>query len=128
MTKTMEKIKEFRLNSLKIHRQMKEMNKTKTSIKVHLGFCGAAVGAEEILKHMKDMVNKLELQNHINLEVAGCMGLCSHEPIIQVTKPGMRTAVYCSVTKEMAEAIFNQHVLNGVIIQPWLLSTSMGRR
>lgn len=128
MNQTLEKIKEFRLNSLKINRLMRETTKTKTSIKVHLGFCGTAVGADDIYDYMREMVKSLDLQNHIVIEVAGCMGLCSHEPIIQVTKPGMRTSVYCLVDKVKAETIFNQHVLNGVEIKPWLLSTTMGRR
>lgn len=123
-----EKIKEFRQNSLKIYRELEEKKKTKTTIVVHLGICGASVGAKEVLEVLKKKNKEYQTEEKVQVEVAGCIGLCSHEPIIRVMKPGMRDTVYCYVTEEMAEVIFNQHILNGVIIQPWLLSTKLDRR
>jgi len=128
MSPATEKIKEFRQNSLKIYRQLEEDRKTKTTVTVHLGICGAAVGGKEILQQFKEMVGALKLNEEISVEVAGCLGLCSHEPIIRVAKPGMKEAAYCLVTPEMAEAIFNQHIMHGIVIQPWLLASKMERR
>lgn len=128
MTPVTDKIKEFRQNSLKIYRQLEEDRKKKTRITVHLGICGAAVGGKEVLQVLKEMVEVRRLSEEISVEVAGCIGLCSHEPIIRVAKPGMKETAYCLVTPDMAEAIFNQHIMHGVVIQPWLLASKMERR
>lgn len=123
-----EKMKEFRQNSLKIYRELEELKKTKTRIVVHLGICGASVGAKEVRQSFVRLVQEREMSEQVLVEVAGCAGLCSMEPLVQVLKPGMRAATYCLVTEEMAEAIFTQHIINGVVIQPWLLSTKLERR
>lgn len=128
MSPVTDKIKEFRQNSLKIYHQFEEERKRKTTITVHLGICGSAVGGKEVLQMFKELVLARKLNEEISVEVAGCLGLCSHEPIIRVTKPGMKETTYCLVTQDMAEAIFNQHIMHGVVIQPWLLASKMERR
>lgn len=128
MTPVSERIKEFRQNSLKIYREMEEKRKTMTTIVVHLGICGASVGAKEVLQLLKKKNIEHQTEDKVQVEVAGCLGLCSHEPIIRVLKPGMKDTVYCYVTEDMAEVIFNQHVINGVVIQPWVLGTKLNRR
>lgn len=128
MTPVTEKIKEFRQNSLRIYRQLEEERRKKTTVTVHLGICGASVGAKEVLRVFQEMVGAGRLDKDISVEVAGCLGLCSQEPIIRVAKPGMREVAYCLVTPEMAKVIFNQHIIHNVIIQPWSLAVKMERR
>lgn len=128
MTPITEKIIEFRQNSLRIYRELEEKKRNRTKIVVHLGICGVSVGANEVFESFKDMVQAKGMEDQILVEKAGCIGLCSMEPLIQVIKPNMRRSMYCLINESMAEAIFSQHVLNGVIINPWLLSTRLERR
>lgn len=123
-----EKIKEFRQNSLRIYRQLEEERKQKTTITVHLGICGAAVGAQDVLRLFQELVKASKFPEEFRVEVAGCMGLCSQEPIIRIAKPDQMEVAYCQVNLEKAEAIFNQHIRHGVVVQPWLLTSKMERR
>ncbi|MCR4442882.1 MAG: (2Fe-2S) ferredoxin domain-containing protein [Peptococcaceae bacterium] len=128
MTPVKDKMIEFRQNSIKIYRKLEEEKKNKTRIIVHLGICGTSVGAKEVEKRLIKLTEKHDMVGKVIIEPAGCLGLCSMEPIIQIFKPGMRSSVYALVTEEMAEVIFTQHVINGVAVVPWLLSTRMERR
>jgi len=123
-----EKIKDFKKSSLKIYRQFENDKYSKTTIIVHLGICGAALGAQEIYDLFQKLVSENNLTDQVILKKAGCIGLCSSEPLIQVNKPGLPPAMYSLIDEEMAEVIFTQHVINGVIISPWLLSTRLEGR
>lgn len=123
-----DKIVEFRQNSLRIFRELEEKHKSKTCIIVHLGICGASVGAKEVYRLFQELVEKAGLKDEIIVEVAGCLGLCSKEPLVQVKKPGYARVIYSFVDRERAEVIFSQHVRQGVVIHPWLLSSNMEGR
>lgn len=123
-----DKLVEFRQESLKIYRELEKEKKNYTTIVVHLGKCGSAVGAQEVYARFKKLANDVNIENNVKVEVAGCLGLCSMEPLIQVKKPGKMAVKYCLIDETKAEVIFQQHVLNDIIIHPWLLSTKMKGR
>lgn len=93
-----------------------------TTIVVHLGICGKAVGADDLYQKFQNLASEADMDDKVRVEVAGCAGLCSVEPMIKVKRLGRKTVNYCLVNEERAEVIFQQHILNDTIIYPWTLS------
>jgi len=91
-----------------------------TRIVVRMGICGVSVGAKEVLKAFEEEVEAKKLKNVV-VTTTGCIGLCSHEPIVEVRKPGMPDTTYVFVTPEKAKAIIFQHILKGQIINEWVV-------
>jgi (2Fe-2S) ferredoxin len=76
----------------------------KTQIKVHLGSCGIASGANRVLETFTQEVATRELPSTVVLKAA-CIGLCDIEPVVTVLVPGRDKVIYTQVTPEKANLI-----------------------
>ncbi len=63
---------------------------------VHMGTCGIAAGAREVMSAILDEINKRGLTNVIVTQ-AGCIGLCDREPLVSVEK-GEERILYGDLT------------------------------
>ena len=52
-------------------------------VTVHMGTCGIAAGARQIMETFIEEIEKKDIKD-IYLTTSGCAGLCSHEPMITV--------------------------------------------
>ena len=88
----------------------------RAKITVHMGTCGIATGARDI---MKAFLDELEAsgQKDIIFTTSGCAGLCSHEPMATIEIQGETPVKYAHLTKEKVKTIFKEHVMNGKIVE-----------
>ncbi len=93
----------------------------RVKVTVHMGTCGIAAGAREI---MNTFVSEIEEKNvkDVILTTSGCAGLCSEEPMITVEVLGQAPVKYSKLTPEKAKKIFEQHVLQGIFVKEYALS------
>ena len=98
----------------------------KAKITVHMGTCGIASGAREImsalLKEMKDKDVK-----DVIVTTSGCAGLCSREPMVTVELKGSAPVKYVDLTPEKIREIFQKHVLQGEIVKAYALAVGSER-
>jgi len=80
-----------------------------TIVKVGMASCGIAAGARPVFETLK---RDLDGKPGVVLKEVGCLGLCFHEPLVEVEKDGKRT-VYGEVTPEFASRIAAEHVIGG---------------
>jgi NADH:ubiquinone oxidoreductase subunit F (NADH-binding)/(2Fe-2S) ferredoxin/NAD-dependent dihydropyrimidine dehydrogenase PreA subunit len=89
-------------------------------IQVGSATCENAAGAEmvgdEFLKHIK-----ASRRDDIKLRRVGCTGRCSLEPIVSIFKPKEKLVTYQKVTRDAAHEIFMSHILDGKIVDKYLL-------
>ena len=104
----------------KISERMKSANtlrdgNARARITVHMGTCGIASGAREI---MKAFLSEVESQGSgdITLTTSGCAGLCSHEPMATVELEGEAPVKYAKLDSEKVKRIFAEHVMGGTAI------------
>lgn len=92
----------------------------RAKITVHLGTCGIAAGAREILDAFQSRVEHINAtaQPHeaIILTTSGCAGLCAREPMATVELKGQAPVKYGDLTAKDVERIFTEHVLGGRIV------------
>jgi len=104
----LEKIRERRRAEL----ELKKEGPNRARIVVHLGTCGLSAGAGKVLDAFRDII-KSQPENGVQLRTAGCGGICSREPVVQVVLPGLLPVMYVDVSPKDAKRIFEQHVLGG---------------
>lgn len=94
--------------------------KHRFQIRVSLGSCGIAVGAQETFEAMKQLIAQKEA-NGVQLKKVGCIGLCALEPVIQVMEADRPQVTYGKVTPTVAQRIFAEHLEKGLIVQEFVV-------
>jgi NADP-reducing hydrogenase subunit HndB len=98
----------------------------KSVINVHLGTCGIASGAREILKAFVQEVEKSGSDSVI-VTTSGCAGLCKREPMATVELAGQPPVKYVDLSAEKVARIFAEHVVGGNIVQEYALAMGSER-
>ncbi len=96
-----------------------------TRILVHMGTCGIASGAKEVLNALTDEL-KLFGGSNIKIVITGCAGMCSTEPNVTIYKKGLPAVIYKYVDAAKMRQIFRRHVLAGEIQRDFVLAKIIG--
>lgn len=100
--------------------------KARAKITVHMGTCGIAAGAREILSSLLEDIRKKKFDDVI-VTTSGCAGLCSREPMATVEVTGKPPVKYVDLTTEKMRKILNQHIIKGTIVNEYALAVGSER-
>jgi len=109
---TIEDLKKIR-ESAKKGTALRE-GKTTVKITVHMGTCGIAAGAREVMGVLLEEMARAERPD-IRVVAAGCLGMCSSEPNVTVEMQDKEPVVYQHMDKNKMRQVFNRHVLVGEV-------------
>ena len=105
-----------------------------TQVKVHLGSCGIASGADKVLDAFNKELAALKTGSestaqleHIVVEKAACIGLCGVEPTVTVLVPGKEKVIYFSVDGDKVKQIIKDHLIGGKPVKKWMLDLKAPR-
>ena len=116
-------IKEREEARTKIH--LRE-GKFRGKVIIHLGTCGIAAGAREIVSAFLNEKETRKITN-VLITTSGCAGLCSREPMATVELLDVAPVKYGNLTAEKAIKIFQEHVLGGKIVQEYAIGLGSER-
>jgi NADP-reducing hydrogenase subunit HndB len=105
---------------VEIKKVTKEKMKHGTRIQVGMGTCGIAAGAREVFEFLSDEIERQKLKN-MHLTEVGCMGECAFEPLVEVIGPDGDSIIYCRMTVDRAQEVFDAHLVNGVKLEKYSL-------
>ncbi len=77
-------------------------------IKVGFSTCGIAAGAQEVYDALVEEVRKHNAD--VEVKKCGCVGMCSAEPLVEVSVKNMPQVFYGKVDRETATRIVEEHV------------------
>jgi NADP-reducing hydrogenase subunit HndB len=83
-------------------------------ITVHMGTCGIAAGAREVMDALLEEMAETDRQD-IRVVTSGCMGMCSSEPNVTVEIKGQAPVIYQAMDKNKMRQVFKRHVLIGEV-------------
>jgi NADP-reducing hydrogenase subunit HndB len=89
---------------------------------MHMGTCGIAAGAREVMAALLKEVEDLKLSDVI-VTTSSCAGLCSREPMATVQLAGQTPVKYVDLTPEKIVQVLKQHVLEGKIAAEFALAS-----
>ncbi len=92
----------------------------KAKVTVHMGTCGLAAGARQVMDTLVDEVKNNKLSG-VMIASSGCAGLCGREPIITVEEPGREPVKYCDLTSEKTAKIVQEHLAGGQVVTSFAL-------
>ncbi len=98
----------------------------RAKITVHMGTCGIAAGARDIMTAFMHEIEEKDIKDVI-LTTSGCAGLCSREPMATVELAGEAPVKYVDLTPKKAREIFANHVLKGKIVADFALALGSER-
>jgi len=98
----------------------------RAKIVVHMGTCGIAAGAREIMNTLLDEFEKKNIDDVI-LTSSGCAGLCSREPMATVELKDEAPVKYVDLTPEKIRKILSEHVIGGKVVSEYALAKGSER-
>ena len=109
---TIEDLKKIR-DSAKKKTALRE-GETTVKITVHMGTCGIAAGAREVMDALLEEMAETDRQD-IKVVTSGCMGMCSSEPNVTVEIAGQEPVIYQHMDRNKMRQVFKRHVLLGEV-------------
>ncbi|KKM28037.1 hypothetical protein LCGC14_1568680 [marine sediment metagenome] len=115
----------------KISQKMRKMTilregTNQARITVHMGTCGIAAGARQIMAAILTLIEEENTRNVV-VTSSGCAGLCSREPMMTVELKGEAPVKYVDLSEKKVQEIFAQHVMNGNIVVKYALAMGSER-
>ncbi|MBN2494129.1 MAG: (2Fe-2S) ferredoxin domain-containing protein [Deltaproteobacteria bacterium] len=94
-------------------------------VTVHMGTCGIASGAPEVLDAVLD---ELEFSGRTDIRVttSGCIGVCSREPVMTVELLDEKKVLYGDLDPDKARQVFRDHVLEGKVVPRYVVTLGDG--
>jgi NADP-reducing hydrogenase subunit HndB len=89
-------------------------------IRISMGSCGIAAGANETLEAINQFIRENNLEG-VQTKIIGCVGLCALEPVIQVVELGGQPVTYGKVIPDVVKRIFNEHIEKRLIVQEYVV-------
>ncbi|MBN1289132.1 MAG: NADH-quinone oxidoreductase subunit NuoF [Actinobacteria bacterium] len=86
------------------------------------GTCGIAAGATPVKEALENAAGSGEFS--IDVDIAGCMGYCFREPVIEMIDSKGNSFLYGDMTAEKVERLLSEHVIGGNAIDEWLVKKS----
>lgn len=100
--------------------RLREKDPNSITLEVGMGTCGIAAGAREVMQAILDEMGKRNISD-IKVIQTGCIGLCVKEPLVVVKQAEKPTVIYGNLDPNKARHIVVQHLVNGQIIDEWLI-------
>ncbi|PKQ27840.1 MAG: NADH-quinone oxidoreductase subunit NuoF [Candidatus Anoxymicrobium japonicum] len=97
-------------------------NGRKYKLVLGYGTCGIAAGAKSVKDALEKTVESGEYD--VDLDIAGCMGYCFIEPIIEVFDSKGGSVIYGDMTAEKVPQLLDEHVRDGKVIEDWVVRKS----
>jgi NADP-reducing hydrogenase subunit HndB len=88
------------------------INSGKTTVLVGMGTCGIAAGSDETLSAFRSEIKNRKLEDKVVVKEAACMGLCSHEPTVEILSPDMEPVIYGDVKANLVPQVIQGHIIN----------------
>jgi NADP-reducing hydrogenase subunit HndB len=108
--KTLEELRKIREEAKK-NLEMRDSEKTMRVV-VGMATCGISAGARPVLQAFVEEVQKRNL-NNVQVVQTGCIGMCTYEPIVEVTAPGQEKVTYVSMDVDKVKRVVAEHLTNG---------------
>lgn len=93
----------------------------RAKVTMHMGTCGIASGARDVMAALLDEVEKQDAKDVI-ITTSGCAGLCSREPMATVELENEAPVKYVDLTADKIRRVFTEHALGGKMVTEYVLA------
>jgi len=90
-------------------------------ITVHMGTCGIAAGAREVMAALAEELERAGLDT-VTLRQSGCAGLCDREPMLTLTDQRGKEYRYGTLDADKLRKIVQDHIVKGEAVMDYLIA------
>lgn len=101
-------------------------NKDGYRILVGMATCGIAAGAKPVMNELTEELKKRNIEN-VDVVLTGCIGVCRLEPMVEVIDSAGEKVTYVNMTKEKANRVIAEHIVNGKICADLTIEAAEGK-
>ena len=91
-------------------------------VTVHMGTCGIAAGARDVLAALADALMKSSVDT-VTLRQSGCAGQCDREPMFTLTDKSGQQFRYGKLDAGKVDRIVREHVVAGNPVNEYLITS-----
>jgi len=113
-------VEEFKKMRADILMEIGVRMKTNTTISVGMGTCGIAAGARQTLQAIMAELRQRAIDAHVT--ITGCIGMCTHEPLVTIAQADGAHITYGPVKPDMVPHLIEAHLVKGRIVQEWAVA------
>lgn len=88
--------------------------KGKKIVSVGMATCGIAAGARPVMNSFAKEIRTRGVKN-VELNMMGCIGMCTLEPIVEVYDEDGTKTTYIKMTEEKAAQVVKEHLIGGKV-------------
>lgn len=110
-------------DSLQSQMDLRNEAHASTKVVVGMGTCGIAAGARPVVTAFSDTVQELKLHD-VSVTLTGCFGICSQEPVVEVTTPKDGKVTYVKMTPEKAKRVVEEHLVKGNVVTEYTIENN----
>jgi len=92
----------------------------KITVRVGLSTCGIAAGGNKTYEKFSEIISDRNL--NINLEKTGCIGLCYHEPMVDILTGDGSVFSYGAITEDNVAVLIDEHLIGGRVVTNLLIN------
>ena len=118
MTTPLETLKKKRAES--VNRILQKGYLSNTRVYVGMATCEIAAGSKDVMEVFQEAISTGKVKD-VYLSQKGCAGRCNLEPTVEVVEAGKNPIKYGKVTRERAQDIITRHIINGEVIEEWII-------
>ena len=114
MAKSIEELRAIR-EQMRAQIDLRQKDENNIRVVVGMATCGIAAGARPVINAFTEEVRKRNL-NNVTVGQTGCIGLCQHEPIVEVFEPDKEKVTYVAMDAEKAARVVLEHLVNRQVV------------
>lgn len=92
----------------------------RAKVVVHMGTCGVACGAANIMTTLRDEITNARLEDILVIP-SGCAGLCAHEPMVTIETVDQPPVKYVDLNEDKMKELFTEHIVGGKPVRKYAL-------
>ena len=112
------------LQALRLQKNMKTRTDTRATITIGMGTCGIAAGAREVMHAILEELAARGIDAHVT--TVGCIGMCSHEPLVDIQQGDEPRITYGNVSVDMVPRLIEEHLVKGNVVEEWVIGRVAG--
>jgi len=117
MAKSIEELRAIR-EKMRGQIDLRQADGNDIRVVVGMATCGIAAGARPVLNAFTEEVRRRGLSN-VTVGQVGCIGLCQHEPVVEVFEQGKDKVTYVGMDAEKAARVVLEHLVNRQVVNEY---------
>ena len=122
MTKSIEELRAIR-EKMRNQIDLRQQDGDNIRVVVGMATCGIAAGARPVLSAFIEETRKRNLSN-VTVGQTGCIGLCQHEPIVEIFEPDKEKVTYIKMDPEKVARVVLEHLVNRQIVAEYTVGAA----